>query len=379
MKCEKCGAEIGKDKVFCSLCGKEVQLVPDYNFLDEDFLSGMVQNGGKTVLESKSCNNRKISESQVKAEKKSSRILVVAVGTILGLLIICIAIFFMKQNIETTHYNSYDYQIQQGKKFLSEGEDTNAIAAYQRALELHPKDMTARKALLDIYISQKDDTSAILILEELIAENPSDAESYQQLIAIYDKHKQYEEIQKLCDDLQDSDLLDLFADYLVERPKFSNISGTYAKPLDIQLTSAHGYDIYYTTDGKDPISQGQLYEKPIPLKEETTTSILAVTKNQKGIYSEIVENIYTIQYEPPDSPKVTPIGGNYVEPQSIVIEVPAHCTLYYTWDGTEPTTASAIYSSPLEMPQGNHVLSVIAVDAAGRKSDVYRVNYIYMP
>ena len=35
MKCAKCGAEIKEGCLYCSVCGHEVQIVPDYNVLEE--------------------------------------------------------------------------------------------------------------------------------------------------------------------------------------------------------------------------------------------------------------------------------------------------------------------------------------------------------
>ena len=78
-------------------------------------------------------------------------------------------------------------------------------------------------------------------------------------------------------------------------------------------------------------------------------------------------------------PNVMPSGGTYTEPQMITIQMPFDCTAYYTWDGSDPTEASMKYTGPLEMPQGNQVLSVILVNSVGLKSSVYRVNYVYMP
>ena len=78
-------------------------------------------------------------------------------------------------------------------------------------------------------------------------------------------------------------------------------------------------------------------------------------------------------------PQVTPDSGEYLTPQTIHISVPAGCTAYYTWNGQNPTTASARYSGGISMPEGNNVLSVIVVDAYGNESSIQRVNYIYMP
>ena len=59
--------------------------------------------------------------------------------------------------------------------------------------------------------------------------------------------------------------------------------------------------------------------------------------------------------------------------------VPEGCKVYYTWDGTTPGTDSAQYTQPITMPEGNNILSLIAVNEHGMSSDVLKCNYIYMP
>ena len=38
MKCANCGAEIRVGCVYCPVCGKEAQIVSDYNILEDDYL-----------------------------------------------------------------------------------------------------------------------------------------------------------------------------------------------------------------------------------------------------------------------------------------------------------------------------------------------------
>ena len=35
MKCMSCGAEFADDSLICPVCGQEIQIVPDYNPLDD--------------------------------------------------------------------------------------------------------------------------------------------------------------------------------------------------------------------------------------------------------------------------------------------------------------------------------------------------------
>ena len=44
MKCVFCDAELKEGCLFCPKCGKEVQIVPDYNEFDDDYINGLVGN-----------------------------------------------------------------------------------------------------------------------------------------------------------------------------------------------------------------------------------------------------------------------------------------------------------------------------------------------
>lgn len=77
---------------------------------------------------------------------------------------------------------------------------------------------------------------------------------------------------------------------------------------------------------------------------------------------------------------MSPDGGLFSEETTVTIAQQKDCTIYYTWDSTDPTTESAIYTEPLVVPEGDYVLSVMAVNnKTGLVSDIYRVNFGYHP
>lgn len=371
MICKKCGAQIPDNYVYCGSCGAEVQLVPDYNLLDEDVLGHIIQK------EAKGQEGSSTSKSGRKAKKGQRKALIWCVIGVF-LLILTGASLLTYQGIQKKQYNSYSYQFQKAEGYFLEGDFIQAKPYYQRALELKPGDRDVLKRLVALYLEEEEETLAIPILEGWAQEGQLDRDDCQTLIEIYDKKEEYDKILSLYDQTDEDSLLELFTEYLVEPPVFSSASGTYEKPLTIAIL-AEEEEILYTTDGQDPVRYGIPYQSAISLEEEGTTVILTVARNEKGICSETAKATYTIRYEPPEMPSVSPSGGTYPQAQAITIHPPDGCTAYYTWDGSDPTEASAKYTGPLEMPQGNQVLSVIAVDEAGLKSCIYRVNYVYMP
>ena len=44
MKCMHCGADLPEDQLICPSCGREIQIVPDYNPLD-DMLTAQLKGG----------------------------------------------------------------------------------------------------------------------------------------------------------------------------------------------------------------------------------------------------------------------------------------------------------------------------------------------
>ncbi len=199
------------------------------------------------------------------------------------------------------------------------------------------------------------------------------------LIDIYDGNREYDKILELSGKVNGEALPLLFGDYLVDTPAFGVEPGVYGEELTVTMQAEPECEILYTTDGEDPGCSGTVYRGGIALEEEGTTVFFAVARNRKGICSKVAKASYTLRFEMPDMPSVSPDGGTYNEPQQITVSVPEGCTAYYTWDGSDPGVQSAKYTGAIEMLPGNQVLSVVAVDEAGRKSGVYRVNYVYLP
>ena len=79
-------------------------------------------------------------------------------------------------------------------------------------------------------------------------------------------------------------------------------------------------------------------------------------------------------------PQIALASGTYAMGQTVEIEdIPEDCTVYYTLDGTYPSTTSQVYSEPIELPEGNIILSAIAVDSHDLVSSVIKRNYIIQP
>ena len=124
-----------------------------------------------------------------------------------------------------------------------------------------------------------------------------------------------------------------------------------------------------------------LYFFRIDVNKTGDFKIRAVCKNiDTGVYSKEVEREYQIVIVPPDVPSAYPAGGNvFTELTHVRLWAQEECSIYYTWDGTRPTTASAKYTEPIAIPEGEYILSAIAVnERTGLISEVMQESYTYL-
>lgn len=381
MKCVKCGAELKEGCIYCSVCGNEAQIVPDYSVLEDDYLRSLLKEDTGEEIE------KEVKQKAPKSKKHlDNRIPILVVC-----LILFVAIFIgiiIKISIDHKNANSYEYQVKTAEQELIDKDYENALHYYKTALSLKPDDVLVRLAMADIYMEQAEYDSAMVLLMEVIDLDPQNKTAYESLIHIYEKREDYDSILELVADVENTEILELFEEYLVAPPVFSPVEGEYDEYIDVVLFSSDKYSIYYTLDGSEPNAQngiryssiGTSNEKGISLDEAGDYKIRAVCVNEKGICSEVVEASYEIEVAPPAYASVSPDGGRITSDTKVTIEAEEGCTIYYTWDGTDPTDASLRYIEPLEIPVGNNILSVLVVnDKTKLDSGVYRTNFVYYP
>lgn len=62
------------------------------------------------------------------------------------------------------------------------------------------------------------------------------------------------------------------------------------------------------------------------------------------------------------APTITPAGGDFLASQEVTLSHAAGGTIYYTLDGNDPTTSSALYSSPFTLTETTTVKAIAVVD-----------------
>lgn len=375
MKCAKCGAELKEGCLYCSVCGHEAQMVNGYSVLEEDYLKALLTDeASKDTSSEETENQKKKAEGHHKKKKQTPWIVLGCVAAVVAVIAIGAFAYVRYQNS-----NSYDYQIEMAEKELVDLNYEKALSYYKNALTLSPNDINARAAMAEIYLARKEYDSALVLEMEIINLDKKNKEAYQGLITIYEAKGQYDKITELASTVTDTDLLELFSGYIVAEPVFYPDEGTYDVYTEVTIFSIEECDIYYTLDESDPKKNGILYtDAGIELDDVGNYTIKAVCKNDKEIYSDVVTCKYKTEAKAPDYPEVTPDGGTMDDITFVVITADEGCSIYYTWDGTDPTDTSARYTEPIEVPEGNNILSIIVVnDKTKLTSEIYRTNFIY--
>jgi len=164
----------------------------------------------------------------------------------------------------------------------------------------------------------------------------------------------------------------------VATPTFSPPAGTYTSAQSVNISDATSdTTIYYTTNGSTPTTSSTMYTGPITVSSTETLEAIAVATG--NISSGVASAAYTINLEPSvATPTFSPAGGIYTSAQSVTIsDATSDATIYYTTNGTTPTTSSTEYTGPITV-SSTETLKAIAVATGDNNSAVafaaYNIN-----
>lgn len=103
----------------------------------------------------------------------------------------------------------------------------------------------------------------------------------------------------------------------------------------------------------------------------TSTAEVAGTWEVKNLYVKAKTDKAPVVIE---APVFTPKEGTYMDKVSVSIAAAEGLKIYYTLDGSEPTTASTLYEAAFDLTETTTVMA-IAVDAEGNASPVAKAMY----
>jgi hypothetical protein len=161
-------------------------------------------------------------------------------------------------------------------------------------------------------------------------------------------------------------------------------TGTYSAtsvppaPLSVTISDATTPTaaFYYTTDNSTPVypvgGTTRLYTGPLTIS--ATTTLKAIGQLSGDNNSTVATAIYTLSAAA--TPGFSPVAGTYAPGQSVTItDSSANNTIYYTTNGNAPTTASAVYSTPIPLVGPTETLRAIAIVSGDSNSAVGSAAY----
>ena len=130
-------------------------------------------------------------------------------------------------------------------------------------------------------------------------------------------------------------------------PALSPAPGAFTSVQSVTLTdTTAGASIYYTTNGTTPTTASTLYSASAPIAVSSTTTIEAIAVASGYTNSAVASGTYTISLPAAAAPTFSPAPGSYTSVQTVsLLDATNGASIYYTTDGSTPTTASTLYSA----------------------------------
>jgi len=145
----------------------------------------------------------------------------------------------------------------------------------------------------------------------------------------------------------------------VATPTFSPGGGTYTGLVAVTISDAtSGATIHYTTDGSMPTTSSAVYSTPLTFTQTTTLKAMAAATGMAN--SPVASATYTVQQQLVATPICSP-GGTYTGLVTATIsDATSGATIYYTTDGSTPTTSSAVYTGALTFTRTTTLKAIAA-------------------
>lgn len=377
MKCPNCGMELAEGKLYCEQCGEDIHIVPDFEpeveITMEESLGHVLENA--FVEPKEKIQKRQVKKTPAKKKKRKYSRLNIAVTFLILFSIgfLGYAFYFME--------HSESFQIGRGHHFYQEGNLTRAAYNYKKAIELNPKNIQTKLSLayclrdMGEYLSFEDLLNEIIHSSNVTENEQSTA--YKQLISYFLSKNDYEKIDKILTSCNNEYVVKTYSDYIVHEPEFSHSGGYYNEIIPLKISCETKGSIYYTLDGSEPTIGSNVYAgENIFLQDGREHTVKAIVVSSFGVISDCVTAKYEIEVQKPSAPLVSPLSGEYMVSEPILVDVEDYEMVYYTTDGSIPTTNSYRYRDGLMMNKGYTLYRFIKVDENGVASDYTEREYI---
>jgi lysophospholipase L1-like esterase len=155
----------------------------------------------------------------------------------------------------------------------------------------------------------------------------------------------------------------------LDAPTSSVAGGTYASAQTVALTPPQwGAKVYCTLDGSTPTVGSLLYSAPLTISGDMVVKAISVLA--PFTISLVTTATYVISSGPVATPIASPAAGTYLTAQSVALFcATAGATIYYTTNGSTPTTSSSVYTGPITVA-ASETIKAYAVKSGRTDSSV---------
>lgn len=383
MKCPDCGAEMVYGHLYCEKCGKEIQMVPDFEPEIENSITETLSTvaeeieGGSLVKDDKSlsADAREIEKKNLK--KRGSSFFSEELGkngmvmAFVIFLVVMLAGAFL--TLYLYHRFSAAYQVEQAKEYAQLEKYEEALEYLEKAKKLDADVIEIAFLESNYYYQLGNKQKAAEVLVNLIESEPleyaDEERAYSYIIDIWDEEEKYTDINLLLSECRNNEIVNQFQQYMAMTPEFGYEPGNYDEVVPLKISANTTGKIYYTLDGSTPDQSSQVYIAPLIL-ESGEYQIAALFVNDYGIESEVARSWYVINLTVPDPPELLLYSGSFHVPTMIEVVVPESGTVHYTMDGSNPTKDSPQYTGAISMPLGRSNFKFVTISEEGVSSEI---------
>ena len=245
------------------------------------------------------------------------------------------------------------------------------------------KDYEKKKEWLEEQLYEIADSNADYRKEQLlllIRDYYPSCEIYEKVVDYYCDSQNYQEAKSniaKADELygNNTEWKDYLTKFAPKAPKLSLDGGKYDERIQIDINSdenAYGAAVYCECEG----DTAQKYNQQIKFNEDGEYRVRAWVENGLGYRSEVVEAVYVVKIDKPLPVEFDVASGYYDAPFNVTLSQSQGEKIYYTLDGTEPSSKSLLYEGAIPCGYGVTNLAAISINAKGEQSEVVKEQYM---
>lgn len=269
MKCRKCGADIPEGKIYCEVCGTAIQMVPDYNPVDDISIGTEENKKIKPPIEQTETDTTKPWYYRFRYGIGAAALLAVSL---------------------TVYQISYRSALQMEETMEEPEEEVLLLEKPGFSVEPGVYDYSPQ-----LVISHAQREQGVIYYTKDGTTPDENSEVYNRPIEIGEGTTVIRAVFIRRDGVSSEEAdgtYEVIFDYPAE-PVFSTPSGEYAEGFYVSLSAEEDCTIYYTTNGEEPDRYAKVYSGPIYVSPGLTV-LQAIAIDGDGGESGIEERIYKV-------------------------------------------------------------------------------------